>query len=73
LIAKVKELNLHLPDIPAEAIQYIKAPTMVIIGDFDIIPKHAVEMFRLLNGFVNIKAAVMIRLQFCVLDYFSFF
>jgi pimeloyl-ACP methyl ester carboxylesterase len=50
LIAKVKELNLHLPDIPAEAIQYIKAPTMVIIGDFDIIPKHAVEMFRLLRS-----------------------
>ncbi len=35
----------------AEAIQSIKAPTLIIIGDSDIVrPEHAVEMFRLLGG-----------------------
>jgi pimeloyl-ACP methyl ester carboxylesterase len=51
LIAKVKQMNRQIPDWPAEAIQSIKAPTMIIIGDSDIIrPEHAVEMFRLLGG-----------------------
>ena len=36
---------------PAEAIEAIKAPTLLIIGDSDIVrPEHAVEMFRLLGG-----------------------
>jgi hypothetical protein len=35
----------------AEAIPSIKAPTLEIIGDSDIVlPEHAVEMFRLLGG-----------------------
>lgn len=51
LVEKVKQLNLHIPDLPAEAIRSIKAPTLVIIGDSDIVrPEHAVEMFRLLGG-----------------------
>jgi pimeloyl-ACP methyl ester carboxylesterase len=51
LVDKVKQLDLHIPDLPAEAIQSIKAPTLVIIGDSDIVrPEHAVEMFRLLGG-----------------------
>ena len=38
-------------DVPAEAIRAIKAPTLIIIGDSDIVrPEHAVEMFRLLGG-----------------------
>lgn len=50
LLAKMKQLNLHLPDLPAETIQSIKAPTLVIIGDSDIVrPEHAVEMFKLLG------------------------
>ena len=36
LIAKVKQLNLHIPDWPAETIQAIKASTLAIIGDSDI-------------------------------------
>jgi pimeloyl-ACP methyl ester carboxylesterase len=37
--------------LPDEAIQSIKAPTLLIIGDSDIVrPEHAVEMFRLLGG-----------------------
>ncbi|HSV47770.1 MAG TPA: alpha/beta hydrolase [Ramlibacter sp.] len=36
-------------DIPADAIRGIAAPTLVVIGDADVIrPEHAVEMFRLL-------------------------
>lgn len=51
LLAKTKQLNLHLPDLPAETIQSIKAPTLLIIGDSDIIrPEHAVEMFKLLGA-----------------------
>jgi pimeloyl-ACP methyl ester carboxylesterase len=38
-------------DLPAEAIRAIKAPTLLIIGDSDLVrPEHAVEMFRLLGG-----------------------
>jgi pimeloyl-ACP methyl ester carboxylesterase len=51
LVDKVKQLSLHIPDLPAEAVQSIKAPTLVIIGDSDIVrPEHAVEVFRLLGG-----------------------
>jgi pimeloyl-ACP methyl ester carboxylesterase len=51
LIARVKEMNRNIPELPSEAIRSIKAPTLLIIGDSDIIrPEHAVEMFRLLGG-----------------------
>lgn len=51
LIAKIKDMDGNLPDWPAEKIRGITAPTLLIIGDSDIIrPEHAVEMFRLLGG-----------------------
>jgi pimeloyl-ACP methyl ester carboxylesterase len=51
LVAKVMELNRNVPEWPAEAIRSITAPTLLIIGDSDIVrPEHAVEMFRLLGG-----------------------
>lgn len=51
LVAKVKQLNLHLPDWPEEAISSIQVPTLIIIGNSDIVrPEHAVLMFRLLGG-----------------------
>jgi pimeloyl-ACP methyl ester carboxylesterase len=51
LITKVTQLNMHIPDVPAEVVRSIKAPTLIIIGDSDIVrPEHAVEMFRLLGG-----------------------
>lgn len=55
LIAKVKEMNLHhVPNMSAEQIQSIQAPTLLIVGDSDIIRlDHAVEMFKLLGGGVN--------------------
>jgi pimeloyl-ACP methyl ester carboxylesterase/DNA-binding transcriptional ArsR family regulator len=51
LIAKVKQLDREFEDWPPETIQSIKAPTLVMIGDSDVVrPEHAVEMFRLLGG-----------------------
>ncbi len=51
LVYKVKEMNLNTPDWPAEKIQSIKAQSMIIIGDSDIVlPEHAVEMFKLMGG-----------------------
>ena len=54
LAAKVTKLNMSYSDLPAESIQAIKAPTMIIIADSDIVrPEHAVEMFRLLGGGIS--------------------
>ena len=51
LFAKKTEMDQQTKDIPAEDIQAIKAPTLIIIGDSDLVrPEHAVEMFRLLGG-----------------------
>ena len=51
LVDRMKQLDSEVQDWPAEAVQAIKAPTLLIIGDSDIIrPEHAVEIFRLLGG-----------------------
>ena len=51
LFAKKTQMDKEIQDLPAEAIQAIKAPTLLIIGDSDLVrPEHAVEMFRLLGG-----------------------
>jgi pimeloyl-ACP methyl ester carboxylesterase len=51
LFAKKTQMDMEIQDLPAEAIQGIKAPTLLIIGDSDLVrPEHAVEMFRLLGG-----------------------
>jgi len=51
LIAKVKQLNREFVDWSPEAIASIKAPTLLIAGDADIVrPEHVVELFRLLGG-----------------------
>jgi pimeloyl-ACP methyl ester carboxylesterase len=51
LVAKVKRLVQDFKGWPTEAIQSIKAPTLIIIGDSDVIrPEHALQMFRLLGG-----------------------
>jgi pimeloyl-ACP methyl ester carboxylesterase len=39
----------NFQDIPADAIRGITAPTLVMVGDADVMrPEHAAEMFRLL-------------------------
>jgi pimeloyl-ACP methyl ester carboxylesterase len=51
LFAKKTQMDRNIKDVPAEVIQSIKAPTLLIIGDSDLVrPEHAVEMFRLLGG-----------------------
>lgn len=51
LFAKKTQMDQQIKDIPANVIRAIKAPTLLIIGDSDIVrPEHAVEMFRLLGG-----------------------
>lgn len=51
LFAKQQQLDSEIQDCPPEAIRAIKAPTLLIIGDSDIIrPEHIVELFRLLGG-----------------------
>ena len=51
LFAKKTEMDRQTKDIPAESIQAIQSPTLLIIGDSDLVrPEHAVEMFRLFGG-----------------------
>jgi pimeloyl-ACP methyl ester carboxylesterase len=51
LFAKKTQMDRQIRDVPAEAIQDIQAPTLIIVGDSDLVrPEHAVEMFRLLGG-----------------------
>ena len=49
--AKKTEMDRQTRDLSPEDIRGIKSPTLIIIGDSDLIrPEHAVEMFRLLGG-----------------------
>jgi pimeloyl-ACP methyl ester carboxylesterase len=51
LFEKKTQMDRELEDFSAEVIRAIKAPTLLIIGDSDLVrPEHAVEMFRLLGG-----------------------
>lgn len=51
LFTKKTQMDRQIKDIPAETIQAIKSPTLLIVGDSDLVrPEHAVEMFRLLGG-----------------------
>jgi pimeloyl-ACP methyl ester carboxylesterase len=49
LVKKVMDMALTFPGWRPEDLQAINSPTLVMIGDADIVrPEHAVEMFRLL-------------------------
>lgn len=51
LFTKKTQMDRGTQDIPAETIKAIQSPTMLVIGDSDLVrPEHAVEMFRLLGG-----------------------
>ena len=68
LFAKKSEMDRGTKDIPAAAIRALGAPTLLIIGDSDIIqPEHAVEMFRLLGGGVAGDMAGLPRSQLAIL------
>jgi pimeloyl-ACP methyl ester carboxylesterase len=51
LFEKKTQMDKQIKDFSEEAIRGIKAPTLLIIGDSDLIrPEHAVEFFRLFGG-----------------------
>jgi pimeloyl-ACP methyl ester carboxylesterase len=50
-VEKLKKLDTTPQDWPAKDIAAIKSPTLIIVGDQDVVtPEHAVEMLRLLGG-----------------------
>ena len=68
LVAKLKRLDMEPYAWPPEDIQGISAPTLLIIGDSDIVrPEHAVEMFRLLGGGVMGDLAGLPKSQLAIL------
>ena len=68
LFAKKTQMDRNIKDLPAETIAAIAAPTLLIIGDSDIIrPEHAVEMFRLLGGGVAGDLAGLPKSQLAIL------
>ncbi len=68
LVAKIADLDRMVGDRSHEAIQSVKAPTLLIIGDSDIVrPEHVVEMFRLLGGGVVGDLVGLPRSQLAVL------
>lgn len=68
LIARVQQLEQKFKGWLPEDIQSIKAPTLIIIGDSDIVrPEHAVEMFRLFGGGVAGDLAGLPRSRLAVI------
>jgi pimeloyl-ACP methyl ester carboxylesterase len=51
LVAKVGELDASFAGWSADEVRSLAAPTLLMIGDSDIVrPEHTMEMFRLLGG-----------------------
>jgi len=68
LLARIKQQVGAFKGFLPEAVRSIKAPTLIIIGDSDVIrPEHAVQMFRLLGGGVAGDVAGLPRSQLAVL------
>jgi pimeloyl-ACP methyl ester carboxylesterase len=68
LFAKQQQLDSEIQDWSVEAIRAIKAPTLLIIGDADVVrPEHTVELFRLLGGGVAGDLVGLPRAQLAVL------
>jgi pimeloyl-ACP methyl ester carboxylesterase len=68
LIRKITQMDADLPQWSADEVRANAAPTMLVIGDSDIVqPEHAVEMFRLLGGGVIGDLAGLPRSRLAVL------
>ena len=51
LVEKIKVLDLNWRGLSDDQLRSIKVPTMLIVGDADVVrPEHVVKMFRLLGG-----------------------
>ena len=68
LLDRIRQISLEFVGWPAEAIQSIKAPALVVVGDSDLVrPEHAMELFRLLGGGIPGDLAGLPRSQLAVL------
>jgi len=68
LVTKMKRLDADLPQWSAAQIRAVAAPTMLMLGDSDIVtPEHAAEMFRLLGGGVPGDIVGMPRCRLAIL------
>lgn len=68
LVKQISGMTAHDQDIPDDAIKAIAAPTLILVGDSDIMrPEHVVEMFRLLGGGVNGDMAGLPKSQLAIL------
>jgi pimeloyl-ACP methyl ester carboxylesterase len=68
LIEKVKQLEHTFTGWPAEDVAAIEVPTLLIVGDADILrPQHIAEMFQLLGGGVPGDFGVRPKAQLAVL------
>jgi pimeloyl-ACP methyl ester carboxylesterase len=68
LVAKCNQLDREFGGWSDDEIWSIDRPTLVVIGDSDIVrPEHAVELFRLLGGGVEGESAGLPRSQLAVL------
>jgi pimeloyl-ACP methyl ester carboxylesterase len=68
LIEKITQMDADLPQWTAEDVRGLTCPTMLIVGDSDIVqPEHAVESFRLLGGGVIGDVAGLPRSRLAVL------
>lgn len=68
LVAKLTQLDGEIQDWPPDDIRSSNAPTLVVIGDSDVVlPEHAVGLFRLLGGGVPGDLGGLPRSQLAVL------
>jgi hypothetical protein len=68
LVNKIKANNRKLPELSPETVKGLKPPTLLIIGDSDIVrPEHVVEFFRLLGGGVAGDNVGMPKSQLAIL------
>jgi pimeloyl-ACP methyl ester carboxylesterase len=71
LVAKLKRLDAEVYAWPSESVQAIAAPTLLVIGDSDVVRReHAVELFRLRGGGVSGDLAGLPNAQLAVLPAF---
>ena len=51
LVTKIKDLDVNWRGLSDDQLRSIKLPTLLIVGDADVVrPEHVVQMFRLLGG-----------------------
>jgi pimeloyl-ACP methyl ester carboxylesterase len=68
LVEKIKVLDLTWRGLSDDQVRSIKIPTMLIVGDADVVrPEHVVKMFRLLGGGVPGDLAGLPRSRLAVL------